>query len=216
MIQSHRFPLLLTAFVLGAFCALPHAALAQASPLLGTNLIVNGGAEAGKAATDSTLVDIPGWTREGNFQVMAYGAGGCPSLTDPGPKDRGNNFFFGGPSNPASSASQTIDVSTLSSVLAKGTVTFSLSAYLGGYESQKDHTALLVSFRDRAGRTLLTVTLGPVTAAQRKGITGLLPVSKTGRVPAGTQTVVIFMKMVRTDGSDNDGSADNLSLVFKR
>ena len=212
----HLFLLLVGALALGTLCALPKAVAAQTPPQFGDNLIVNGDAEAGSAATGSALVDIPGWTRSGNFQVMAYGTSGCPSLTDPGPQERGNNFFFGGPTNTASSASQTIDVSALSPAFAQGVCTFSLSAYLGGFGSQEDHTTLLASFRDKAGRTLKVVTLGPVTAQARQNVTGLLPVSKMGRVPVGTRSVVLVLKMVRFEGSDNDGSADNLSLIFNK
>lgn len=186
---------------------------------LGANLIVNGDAESGTgaAASDDPLMDIPGWTREGNFQVMQYGAsGGFPGATDPGPKERGKNFFVGGPGNAESSASQKIDVSTLAPVISQGRVSFTFAAYLGGYGSQGDHAYLAASFEDRTGKVLKVAGLGPVTAVQRSNVTGLLPVSSSGIVPPATTTVVIFIKTVRTDGAFNDGSADNLSLVFQK
>src|SRR5579875_1419957 len=165
--KSSLSQFLFGALVLNAIF-LPGHAVAQTPPQFGTNLITNSGAEDGQGATNDTLVPIPGWTRKGNFQVVPYGTSGGPGLTDPGPKERGKNYFVGGPDNPASSASQSIDVSALTPAFARGTAKFSLSAYLGGYSSQGDHTVLLASFRNKAGRSLKTVTLGPVTPAQRK------------------------------------------------
>jgi hypothetical protein len=69
----------------------------------GVNLIENPGAEGGLATTDEDLLVgvIPGWTLSGNFNVIAYGfvgpSGPYPTLADPGPSYRGNNFFTGGP-----------------------------------------------------------------------------------------------------------------------
>jgi hypothetical protein len=39
--------------------------------------------------------------------------------------------------------------------------------------------------------------------------------SRAGRVPAGTRSIRVKLVMTRTAGSDNDGLADNLSLVLK-
>jgi hypothetical protein len=207
------------ALALCAVLALPRAASAQSLAKFNTNLIVNGDAEAGQGATNdgNTLVDIPNWTRQGNFQVVQYGAsGGFMDASSPGPKDRGKNYFTGGPDSETSSASQTIDVSALASEIAQSGVTFTLAGYLGGYADQHDHAELSARFYDKDGKDLKDVEVGPVTAEQRKNVTGLLPVSIDGAVPAGTQSVVVYVKTVRTDGSYNDGSADNLSLIFKK
>src|SRR2546425_9955415 len=65
---------------------------------LGTNVIVNPGAEANVGATTRTGVVHPsGWTFNHNATAVKYGsAGGVPSATRPGPSTRGNNFFAGG------------------------------------------------------------------------------------------------------------------------
>jgi hypothetical protein len=57
------------------------------SSILGTNLIVNGNAEAGPAGTgvNDIVTSIPGWTRAGNINVLSYGLTGLVLLTDPAP-----------------------------------------------------------------------------------------------------------------------------------
>ena len=59
-----------------------------------------------------------------------------------------------------------------------------------------------------------STTLGPVSEADRNGVTELLPFSQGAGMPAGTRVIHISMTMTRTDGSDNDGLADSLSLVL--
>jgi len=54
-----------------------------------------------------------------------------------------------------------------------------------------------------------------VLSADRKGDTSLLSRTATGGVPAGTTKIKVTLTMTKTDGSDNDGSADNLALVFQ-
>jgi hypothetical protein len=208
------------------------------------NLIQNPGAEDSMGSTDGSLVTtpIPDWTTTGEGNVIQYGAsGGFPATTDPGPTDRGNNFFGGGPNDAISTFTQTIDLTTYSADIAKGGVTFSLSAYLGGYSDQTDDAAVTIYFLDSTSLDVLgaaadggdeagddggdasvvlpagvlgTATVGPVTAAQRMDDTGLLPVSTTGAVPVGTMAVEVQMVMTRYDGSNNDGYADDLSLTL--
>jgi hypothetical protein len=205
------------------------------------NLIQNAGAEASMGSTDGTLVTapIPDWTTTGEGNVVQYGAsGGFPATTDPGPTDRGTNFFGGGPNDALSTFTQTIDLTTYSADIAKGNVTYSLSAYLGGYSSQDDDAVVTIYFLDSTSLEVLgaaadggdeagddasvvlpagvlgTASIGPVTAAQRMDDTGLLPVSTTGAVPSGTLAVEVQMVMTRYDGSNNDGYADDLSLTL--
>lgn len=188
----------------------------RADSIFGTNLIVNGNAEGGSASPDgNTVVSIPGWTVTGNLTVVPYGiSGGFPATSDPGPANRGNNFFAGGPNNAASSATQTINLSGGATQIDAGGVTFTLSGYLGGFQTQNDNAVLTVTFLDGGGNTLGTATLGPVLSADRGGATGLLSVLTSGLVPVGTRSAVVVLRATRTNGSYNDGYADNLSLVL--
>lgn len=191
--------------------------------LLGRNLLANGDAEAGPGSNDgSQVAAIPGWTVEGDFTVVQYGAEDWftyyPALTDPGPEDRGRNFFAGGPGNALSRAVQLVDVSGLSETVDAGEVAFGLGGYLGGWEDQDDHATLSITFLGAAQEPLGTVvSLGGVLAADRGHATGLLERTAEGLVPAETRTIRVELEMVREGGlfnSYNDGYADSLGLVL--
>lgn len=183
-----------------------------------TNLVANGDAESGPGfPNDTKSTSVPDWTISGALSVIQYGAsGGFPDNTSPGPTDRGKNFFYGGPGAPRSTAVQSISVSSEKAAIATGVVSFTLSGYLGGYSSQTDNTVLIADFKSSTGSVLKHVVLGPVTNTDRKGQTGLLQCSAIGLVPKGASSVVIKLVMTRYMGGDNDGSADNVSLVLHK
>ena len=62
---------------------------AAAAPVVGSNLIVNGDAEAGPGDNvfpANPAVDVPGWTQTGGFTAVDYTIGsGYPTPSDPGP-----------------------------------------------------------------------------------------------------------------------------------
>jgi hypothetical protein len=68
-------------------------------------------------------------------------------------------------------------------------------------------------FMNWAGAVLSTATLGRVNAAERQNQSALLLKTQSGAVPPGMRMVRISMSSVRTDGGDDDGLADSLSLV---
>jgi hypothetical protein len=71
-----------------------------------------------------------------------------------------------------------------------------------------------VQFEDATGKALASAAIGPVTPAERQSKTGTLFRKHDGVLPAGTRQVRVTITAVRTDGSDNDGQCDNLSLVL--
>ena len=203
----------------------------QAAPF-NTNLIVNPNAEDGPASSTGDLVSsIPGWTSSSTFTVAPYdtpaGTTGFPKTTDPGPPDRGLQFFAGGSNVPApvfatvtSTATQEIDVSANASQINSESVGYQLSAYLGGYVTQPDNARVRLNFF-RDTNLLGTTNLGPVTTADRDPdaggsktpVTALLFRSKTGQVPIGTTRIQVQLIMTKfSGGNSNDGYADNLSL----
>jgi hypothetical protein len=187
----------------------------SALPTSTANLIVNGDAEAAVGSTDGSPVATPGWTITAEATAIQYGAsGGYPASTDPGPANRGHNFFAGGQSDEVSTLTQTISLDAYTSAIAGHGVTFALSAYLGGYSSQEDNAVLSLSFRNAGGAEVGTASIGPVTATERADNTGLLPKSATGTVPAAARSVIVTLTMTRLEGTANDGYADNLSLVL--
>jgi hypothetical protein len=179
----------------------------------GHNLIKNAGAEACKGANADVKVKVPGWKATKNFTAARYTwSEGDLSPTTHGPKHRGKNYFYGGPDSTKSSGLQIVTVAA--SGVSGGKVTYKLSGWLGGYSTQGDRAILDASFEKANGTVLATTSIGPVSEAARNGTSELLPRSTSGKVPAGTRRVALTLVMSRGSGSDNDGMADNLSLVF--
>ncbi len=192
--------------------------LATASPAaaqFGTNLIANPGAEAGLGMV------VPGWTTTGGFRSAAYGStGSLPGPSSPGPADRGANFFAGGVGGFGSTATavQLVDLSSfagLGALVDAGSVSYDLSAYLGGFSTQNDRMTLTAAFLNAGSNTVGSVVLGPVTDVDRGDVTGLLLRSAAGALPTGTRSVRLTLLSQReVSTGSNDGYADNLSLVL--
>lgn len=184
----------------------------------GSNLIINPGAEIGTGVADQySIAPPPQWQATGNFTEIIYGASsGFPLATSPGPSKRGKNFFAGGPNNALSKATQLINVSTLASSIDGGGVIFALSGFFGGFLSQNDNAVMNANFLDASRRSLRQVSVGSVIASDRASQTGLLRRELKGSVPKKTRFVSITLTMTRTEGTYNDGYADNLSLVFTK
>src|ERR1700730_1096301 len=121
------------------------ASLAHASLTFNVNAVMNPGAELGAGSLlNETIESVPFWTGTGAFTVTQYteSVNSVPRPEDPGPADRGLNFFSGGPDvlNPFadnhSTGDQLLDVSNQSSMIDAGDVIFQLSGWLGGYYNQ--------------------------------------------------------------------------------
>ncbi len=213
----------LAVFTSGAGLAILGSSLipsaAYSASLFDTNLIINGDAESNAGSDGSTIGPITGFSTTGNFTAVLYGASGFggsfPSFSDPGPADRGLNFFAGGPSIAFSSGSQLIDLSAGASAIDLGKVGFDLSAYLGGFSSQRDNAVLEVGFLGLGNSLLGSAILGPVTNAERSNLSGLLLRKTSGLLPVGTRFAQLDLKLSRVDGSYDDGYADNLSLILR-
>jgi hypothetical protein len=184
--------------------------------LFGTNLIANAGAEAGDAAISSYgTAPVPGWAVSNSFTVLRYGIpGGFPAANDPGPAERGLNLFVGGADNASSSATQTIDVTAASAAIDKGLVTCLLAGYFGGLGGQNDYAVLEATFKDSNDVGLGKASTSPVTLADRDYHTALLRREALGLVPPGTRKIAVHLQMNRVNGTYNDATADELSLVL--
>ncbi len=191
---------------------------------LGTNLIVNGNAEQGTCPGNTITVapTIPGWSRTGDVTTIQYGAsGGDVGPGSAGPTDRGNCYFWGGPNlgntdNTNETMSQSIDVSTLAQNIDSAALTYQLSAWLGGFVSQDDHAALSIQFLNASKSAVGTASVGPVLAKDRQDASELLQQTATGAVPAGTRSITVTVTFTKTDAGDNDGLADDLSLILQQ
>jgi hypothetical protein len=186
------------------------------------NLILNGGAEAGTGSPTGAVVPVPHWTDStGNsFTAVKYGAtgSGFPTATSPGPKNRGANFFAGGPNDPNDSivATQTVNLASYVKAIKGGGVTAKLVGWLGGSGARTDEAFVEVDFKNSKGfLTGTSMTLGPVTETQRGGVTELLKRMDVGTVPKGARTAYVQLSFSRESGQTyNDAFADDISLVL--
>ncbi len=184
--------------------------------LLDTNLIANAGAEAAAAGTYTvTAGDVPTWVRTAYFSTDSYDdtAGDLAAATMLPPK-AGSNYFWGGADNASSSAYQDVDISAAASLIDAGSLNYQLMAWLGGASSEGDSAVVTAEFRKWDGTALSRVKLGPVLAVDRNNQSGLVQKIESGRAPAGARMARITITMTRIDGTENDGLADNLSLIL--
>ncbi len=185
---------------------------------LDTNLIFNGDAEHERGYTDydgEPDAWVAGWYDPDYLTVLQYDApDGFPSSDDPGPTERGDNFFAGGGVAYSTDMSQLIDVEPLALAIDSG-ATYTLTGWLGGYADQNDRASLTVSFMERDGTELGSDSIGSVWASDRGYATGLIQQQTTGTVPQGTRQVEVTLDCTWSWGF-NDGYADNLSLVISQ
>lgn len=170
------------------------------------NLLQNPGAE-------DALGPPPAWTVAGSLTAVAYGTPGTLGL-DQRPSDGGANFFAGGEGGDIETGYQTIDVSAAAKEIDACRVSATAAGSFGGLESQGDRAGANVAFFSSSGEVIDVLQMGFPTAADRGGISGLLSYTKTARLPGGTRSIRYTLTAQRTDGSYNDGYADNLSLTL--
>ncbi len=194
-------------------CSLAAATPASAALPAG-NLLANPGAEAGLGGSNETVIDPPpGWTSSGSLTATQYGGTGFPTAAQSAEIGGGNNFFAGG-NTAVATGTQTIDVSGAASEIDAGTVPASLSRFLGGYAGQADTMSVTATYLGGSNNQLGSLQIGPVTTADRGGLTGLLPRSASGAVPAGTRAIQVVMTSTRVEGTSNDGYGDNLAFAL--
>jgi uncharacterized protein (TIGR03437 family) len=182
------------------------------------SLLQNGNAEAGPAGGWNLLSNIPAWS--GQAAVVAY-ADGIDGLTAtaPGPSNRGNNYFAGGPGCSDKTLTQTMSLpSTAYSAIDAGTQPYTLDGWLGGLSTYDDSAKVDVAFLNASGVAQGNGnTIGPVLFAERSSVTGnsgssLIEKTATGNLPPGTRSVLATLTLHCTYGDNNDGVADNLSF----
>lgn len=177
------------------------------------NLLANPNAEAIPGGAGEPTPKIPGWTTvEGAPAVVRYGTSGYPSSKTPGPADRGSNFLSGG-NSARTRLVQEVTLPEVASIDA-GRATFTFTGWLGGYSTQEDGIRLSCEFLPASGPPLGLTVLGPVTAKERRGKTGLWRRQSTGTVPPGSRQARVLLSFTRDGGTSNDGYADSLSLTL--
>lgn len=153
-----------------------------------------------------------GWT--GSYSALPGGSGGFPTI------DTGS-YYWGG-NNASNSISQIYDLnsSDLDSLSNVG-LNFSMSADLFGYGTQGDHSIFKASFfsgTGASGSLLGSIALDSATndpgAWGLSFIAGNVPnfQSITGSLPSLTASILFSLESIRSQGSSNDGYADNLNF----
>src|SRR4051812_43796757 len=126
----------LTAALVFAALLVPASAVAQVPS---GNLLTNGNAEAVPGSADGVSVVVPpGWTTDGPFTEVAYGAPEFLTTDNSASWGGGASFFAGGPDNAASSATQNVSVASSAAQIDGGGVSATLTALIGGYLTQTD------------------------------------------------------------------------------
>jgi uncharacterized protein (TIGR03437 family) len=173
--------------------------------VLGTNLVANGDAEAGKGVpATSTASYVPSWATSRGASVAPYGGTGWISVSSPSPVDRGVNLFCGGVAG-ATSSYQDIDVSPAAPLIDSGQVTYQVSAWLGGIASNQSPTLTYTFFDWTDKQVGTTAQLDPAAHAG----TALVQESHSAILPSGTRRVHIAIAF------PSPGSlADNIAFTL--
>jgi hypothetical protein len=178
--------------------------------------VANPGAEVGSCGPGDSGYPAQDWMlTSGTPQQVCYGEPTYPTAAEgPQPPASPGNAFFDGGASKSASMTQAVSVSSEASEIATGTLPYDFSAWIGGYSTQKDQAALTASFLNSSGTSLGTVTLGPVTPAERDDNTELLLQTAAGTVPAGTVSVQFTVNYTRYAGTDDDGYVDDMAMTF--
>lgn len=187
------------------------------------NLILNPGAEAGAGSSTGAVVPVPDWTDTtgASFTAVKYGATGegFPTASSIGPKNRGANFFAGGPNDPNDSivAVQTVNLSAYASAIKGGHVEAKILGWLGGSGTRTDEAFVEVDFKNSKGfLTGTSLTLGPVTESERGGVTEFLKEGDSEFLPKNARSAYVQLSFTRENGQTyNDAFIDDVSLVLK-
>ena len=184
------------------------------SSLISKNLLVNGNAELGAAATDTkTVVKPQAWKTVGSFTSVSYGVAGMPGLQTSANIGGGKHFFAGGPTTAPASASQSVPVpASWRKAVASGRTFAQLSANLGGSQMKPDAAVVIVQFLDVKGKPLGGFKIGPVTPAQRGETTGLVPEQAVHSVARACRSVRVTIASPGGTGVYDDAYADNVAL----
>ncbi len=178
---------------------------------LGVNLVFNGDGELERGMTPGFDASVPGWVDNGTMTTWIYDVPDYLQKTDPGPADGGSNYFGGGSGD--STMHQEIALAGIAEEIGWGNLTYSLTAYIGGYLSQNDCMEVLVEFFDASGNLLLSEGIGPVYAADRNYTTGIHLHGVVGQVPEDSAWARVTLNAYLEYGY-NDAYADDVSLII--
>jgi hypothetical protein len=207
-------PTLRRSFLVGlamlGFVALPHGA-PRAAP--SGNLIANGDFSTERCSGDwSAVSTVPGWTvTRGAPTLVCYSAG---SIATPATPPAGAAFLANGPYGD-SALSQVIDISAAATAIDAGTVSYTLSGWLGGWGEAAGQAEVTATFLDSYDDAMpIPAELGGVDAAARGGNSELLARSTGGLVPVRARSVLLRVRFTGTAPFQSAAFADQLSFTL--
>jgi hypothetical protein len=184
--------------------------------------------QLGATPGSASVIAPPDWSPTGNLTVVQYGSGprrppvfGAVQTFLSSDYAQsiggGTNYFAGGPDNNSSAATQVIDLESdtaLDAGVDGGQQVVTLSGDLGGSGAGPAEMTVTASFVNAGGTSLGTVSIGPVSAADRNDQTGLLARSAKAIIPEKTRAIDVTMSAGGGDANQyNTAFADNLSLT---
>jgi hypothetical protein len=207
----------LTVTVVGLGLAVAPVAGATRTPY-NTNLIKNGGFEAGAASTDGySAVIVPNWRTIGNHTVVRYGtAGGFPTKAEAQRISGGTKFFASGVPDPTyhqcSNAQQRTVIRRRGGAIDSGHVAVVATARAGTYDHQTDTAVVTIQAWDKSGfQVTAQLTLPKVTASDGR----LLRISGSMVLPLHTRSISVFLDSENTGGYC-DAYFDKITLKLIR
>lgn len=188
---------------------------------LGSNVLNNAGAEAGSCIPGGQegLYAVPCW--EGKAAVVCYDPNDpslAPKVADGNGRDSGRALFTGGWSMETQKLTQDVDLSPYTGWIAGNTagdrLGYTFSALLGGFIWQEDHVDCVLAFLDSDKKPIEPSVSLTVSAADRNGVTSVLPRSAEGNVPPSASYARVSLFFKWSEKLQNNAYADNVNLAF--
>jgi hypothetical protein len=187
------------------------------APALGTNLLVNGGAEAQYGWSMGAFPVLPGWRSLAPFRVSRHDS------AEPGPPARGQSYFQG-EDDTLARIEQTLDLRALAPEIDRSALRFRLSSWLGVRRRSPASIECAVEFLSEQKKVLERVRIGPVGlqelradlgAEKGEPVEGLVERTATGRVPRRARAARIVLLATGPSGVGQT-LADELAFVLER
>src|SRR3954452_18213065 len=180
------------------------------------NLIVNGDAETGPSGEGGQVFRPPGWELSTDISQIRYATGHAPAGDAADPVAAGATALFaGGPGNAPRTMRQVLalDAATRAAI-ARGNVSVTLSADLGGYADEPDAVLVELVYGASAAVVPTGISVGPITRDDRGHETKLIRRTAKALLSSDVAYMRVDVEFLTGTGTYLDGMADNLSVTL--